>query len=99
MPIYLIIRVCVRLYSFTVKASSDCKMSETYLRGTDQRTCVVNISRVLLSSSSSRYLKMSYFTSKDENSSQHKLERKRHDILTPSEKIIYIDIGYKSAPN
>ena len=45
MPIYLIIRVCVRLYSFTVKASSDCKMSETYLRGTDQRTCVVNISQ------------------------------------------------------
>ena len=27
----------------TVKASSDCKMSERYLRGTDQRYCVVNI--------------------------------------------------------
>ena len=48
---------------------------------------------------SSPYLKMSYFTFKDENSSQHKLERKRYDILMASEKIIYIDIGYKSAPN
>ena len=36
--------VCVVcLYSSTVKASSECKMSERYLRGTDQRSCVVNI--------------------------------------------------------
>ena len=35
--------VCVCLYSFTVKASSICKISETYLRGTDQRSSVVNI--------------------------------------------------------
>ena len=48
---------------------------------------------------SSPYLKMSYFTSKDENSSHHKLERKRYDILTASEKMIYVDIGYVSAPN
>ena len=34
--------VCV-LYSSTVKASSDCKMFKTYLRGSDQRFCVVNI--------------------------------------------------------
>ena len=33
----------VCLYSSTVKTSSDCKMSKTYLRGTDQRSCVVNI--------------------------------------------------------
>ena len=45
------------------------------------------------------YLKMSYFTSKDETTSQHKLERKWCDILMASEKMIYIDIGYKSAPN
>ena len=36
-------RVCMCLYSSTVKASSDCKMSKTCLRGTDQRSCVVNI--------------------------------------------------------
>ena len=47
----------------------------------------------------SPYLKMSYFTSKDENSSHHNLERKRYDILIASEKMIYLDIGYKSAPN
>ena len=35
--------VCVFVYSSTVKASSVCKMSETYLRGADQQSCVVNI--------------------------------------------------------
>ena len=39
---------------------------------------------------------MSYFTSKDEISSQHKLEKKRYDVLMAIEKMIYIDIGYKS---
>ena len=34
--------VCVCVYSSTVKAYSVCKMSETYLRSTDQRSCVVN---------------------------------------------------------
>ena len=35
--------MCVFLYSSTVKAYSVCKMSETYLRDKDQRSCVVNI--------------------------------------------------------
>ena len=35
--------VCVYIYSSTVKVSSIFKMSETYLRGTDQRSCVLNI--------------------------------------------------------
>ena len=35
--------VFVCLYSSTVKASSDCKIFKTYLRGSDQRSCVVNI--------------------------------------------------------
>ena len=37
--------VCVCLYPFTVKASSVYKMSDTCLRGTDQRCCVVSIIR------------------------------------------------------
>ena len=37
--------VCVCVCSSTVKASSVCKMSDTYLRGKDQRCCVVNIIR------------------------------------------------------
>ena len=37
------VSVCVCLYSSTVKASSVYKMSETYLRGRDQQSCVVNI--------------------------------------------------------
>ena len=35
--------VCVCLYSSTVKASFDCKMSKTYLRCSDQLSFVVNI--------------------------------------------------------
>ena len=35
--------VCLCLHSFTVEAFSDCKTSETYLRGTDQRCYVVSI--------------------------------------------------------
>ena len=38
---------------------------------------------------------MSYFNSKAENPSEHELERKQYDIWL-SEKMIYIDIGYKS---
>ena len=39
------------------------------------------------------FLKMSYFTSKDETPGAVKLERKRHDILH-QRNMIYIDIGY-----
>ena len=35
-------------------------------------------------------------TTKDENPSEHKLERKRYDTWF-HEKMIYIDIGYKTA--
>ena len=39
------VNVCVMvcLYSSTMKASSDCQMSKTCLRGMDQQSCVVNI--------------------------------------------------------
>ena len=40
---------------------------------------------------------MPYFTSKDETPARQQQKRKRYDILL-REKIIYIDIGYKSAP-
>ena len=39
---------------------------------------------------------MSFFTSKDENPSKRKLDGKRYDIWF-RKKMIYIDIGYKSA--
>ena len=47
-PLFFSIRIygiCVRvcLYSSTVKASSHCKMFETYLRSTDKRCYVVSI--------------------------------------------------------
>ena len=41
MCVFVCVRAC--LYSSTMKASSDSKMSETYLKSTDQRPCVVKI--------------------------------------------------------
>ena len=35
--------VCVFIYSSTMNASSVCKMSKTYLRSTDQQSCVANV--------------------------------------------------------
>ena len=67
-------RVCVCLYSSTVKASSVCRMSDTYLMGTDQK-CYVVLYDVLCQVPSSQYLKMSYFTLKDELQHADKLER------------------------
>ena len=80
--------VCVFIL-FHLVASSVCKTSLTYLRCTDQRYFVASIIRA-----SSNFL--SYFTSKDEYSSPQLLERKRYDIIQAREKMIYIDIGYKS---
>ena len=98
------VSVCVFLYSSTVKASSNCKMSKTNLRGSDQRSCVVNIyvfMWVLLPSS---------FISISENVIIHlqrqKLQtrkpvtywREKHTIRCSPRKMIYNDIGYKSVP-
>ena len=67
--------LCVCLYSSAVKASSDCKTSGTYFRGTDQRCYVKYHSRCFCQVPSSLFLKMSYMsppkTHKDENSSEH----------------------------
>ena len=90
--------VCVFI-PFHLLASSECKTSVTYLRCSDQRSFVMSIARGFCQVPSSPYLKMSYLTSKEENSSHHKLKRKRYDLLTASQKMTYIDIGYKSAPN
>ena len=35
--------ICACVYSFTEKSSSVYEMSETHMRGTIQRSCVVNI--------------------------------------------------------
>ena len=91
--------VCVCLYSSTMKASSDCKMSETYLRGTDQRSCVVNI--YLGASTKFIHLRISkcHISPPKTKTPATTNWRENDDILTASEKMIYIDIGYMSAPN
>ena len=61
--------VCVCVYSFTVKASSVCKMSETYMKRTDQRSSVVSINLgiwMLLPVSFISVSKNVYFTFKGE---------------------------------
>ena len=71
-----IVCVCVCLYSSTVKASSVCKMSDTCLR-VRINDVVLYYTQCRCQVPSSQYLKISYFTSKDENSSERELERKR----------------------
>ena len=57
---------CMCLYFSTVKASSDCKTFKTYLRGTDQRSWVVNIYLgAFCQVPSSLFPNLSHFTSKD----------------------------------
>ena len=74
----LCVCVSVCLYPFTVKASSVCKMSDTCLRGTDQRYCVVSIIRC----ASAKFLHLGickYHISppKMKTPGSHELERKR----------------------
>ena len=62
---------------FHLLASSDCKASLICLRCSDQLSFVESISRGFCQVPSSQILNLSYFTSKDENSSWQLLERKR----------------------
>ena len=86
-------RACVYFYSFTVKGFSVCNDVWDILEGMDQRSCVMN---VILAASvkffqvlSSSFLKMSYFTLKDETAAADKLERKRYDVLVQRNDDIY----------
>ena len=59
--------VCVCLYSFTVKVSSVCDDVWDIPEYTDQRSCVLEYySGFLYQVPSSPFLKISYFTSKNE---------------------------------
>ena len=89
--------VCVCLYSSTVKASSVWKMSKTYLRVRINDLVLWIFVDWLCQVLSSPCLKMSYFTSKDENSSRPPTGEKTIWYNALREKMIFIDIGYKSA--
>ena len=83
--------VCVCVFMlFHLLLSSVCTTSLAYVRSSNQRSFVVSISvTALCQVPSSPYLKMSYFTSKDENSSPTLLERKRYDIMCTDKDDIY----------
>ena len=86
------------MYSSPVKASSVYKMSETYLRGTDQRSCVVNILLDLLPSSFIFVSKNVIFHLERQKFQKTQTgEKKLCDIMATYKKMIYIDIGHKSA--
>ena len=91
------LHVRVFLYSSTVKASSDCKMSETYLRGTDQRCYVVST----IPGASANFLHLDIWKcniSPPKTKLQHTDKLERNDMVySGNEKMIYIDIGYKSS--
>ena len=77
--------MCVFLYSSTVKASSDCKMSKTNLRGSDEQSCVVNI----YVGASARFLHLSIRkchisppkTKTPKTKARNILERKAYDMM------------------
>ena len=55
---------------FYLLVSSGCTTSVTYVRGSDQRSFVVSIMWGFCKVPSFLFLNLSYFTSKDENSSR-----------------------------
>ena len=63
--------VCVSGFIlFHLLVSSGCTTSVTYVRSSDQQSFVVSISRDFCQVPSSLFLNLSYFSSKDENSSR-----------------------------
>ena len=69
------VRLCVCVFVcvfilFHLLISFGCTTSVTYVRSSDQRSLLVSISRAFYQVPSSLFLNLSYFTSKDENSSR-----------------------------
>ena len=73
---YCCVCVCVFIL-FHLLVSSGCTTSVIYVRSSDLRPFVESIFRGFCRVPSSLFLNLSYFTSKDENSSWQLLERKR----------------------
>ena len=78
--------VCVYTYSFTINASSACNDVQGILEGMDQRSCVVSI-----------ILEKRHISPRKMNSSSRETGKKTIWYMLNSEKMTYIDIGYKSA--
>ena len=68
------------------------------LEGTDQRSCVEGIILYYCIAHYTSAKSFQYFTSKEKIPTHPQPERKQYDICT-REKMIYIDIGGKSAPS
>ena len=88
----LFVCVCVCLYSSTVKASSVCKMSETHVRGIDQRCYVLSI----IPGASAKFLHLRIWKCHI-SPPKMKLLRRNHMLYLAGEMMICFDIGYKSA--
>ena len=87
--------VCVCVYVYTLLPAGFFQLQDVF--DILEMFRPTSISRGFCQVPSSLILNLSYFISKDGNSSSELLERKRYDIILACEKIIYIDIGYKSA--
>ena len=73
---------------FHLLISSGCTTSVIYVRSSDQRSFVVSISRGFCQVPSSLFLNLSYFTSKDENSSRPLTGEKTiwYNVWNPSKR-------------
>ena len=99
MCVCVCVRACVCVFIlFHLLVSSGCTTSVTYVRCSDQRSFAVSITTGFCQVPSSPFPNLSYLTSKDENSSRQFTGEKTIWYNVPHEKVIYIDIGYKSAP-
>ena len=88
-------KVCVCLYSFTVKASSVCNDVWDILDGTDQRSSVV----IIILGASVKFLHVRFLKchiSPPKTKLQHPTNWRENDMIymSTSKKMIYIDIGY-----
>ena len=101
-PVRACVCVCVCVCAcvfilFHLLVSSGCTTSVICVRSSDRRSFVVSTSGCFCQVPSSLSLNLSYFASKDENSSRSLTGEKMIWYNAFRKKMIYIDIGYKSA--
>ena len=86
--VYVCVCVCVFII-FHLLVSTGCTTYVTYVRSSDQRSFVLSISRGFCQVPSSLFLNLSYFSSKDENSSRPLTGEKTIWYVCPQKDVTY----------
>ena len=92
LKLLVLVCVCVCVFIlFQLLVSSSCTTSVTYVRCSNQRSFVVSITRGFYQVPSSPFPNLSYFTSKDENSSRSLTGE--NEVLGISTKQIFLSLS------